>query len=629
MSTDILKRFPSVEPRPYQLDAWERLQEARAAGQERALIQMATGLGKTLVAAVDALNYQQECGGGRILFVCHIRDISEQAGTVFRSLRPNLKNAEFTTFQSLLMNLKSIPPDYYDYIIYDETHHIEAVTFKKVRTHFTPKFALGLTATPTRADGRDILQYFGKPVYKKTFSQAMSEGWLVSVDYRLLFDSAIKEAMAAGFDLVSGKAIRRLFSIPARNEVIAQNVHDQRHAIGLDNAKTIVFCQNVRHAREMAKLLGGEPYYSTMPIVKRRATLASFRKGQLQLICTINAFNEGVDIPDARVLVFLRSTSSRTIFEQQLGRGLRKSPGKKMVTVLDFAANIERLKFVKELGSSYVHHTHTYTSGGGGSSTEANEPGIASHFEFDAEVINVLERLESLGVGGLKPLPKNYMSVPQMALLTGRRQSIINDVLKSEGIELPVFRQGNSRIRGIPPDMVEKIEALVGTTPLRPRVSGTEAAARTAAIVKRYLESNSGPAVAEEFGISSNAVYKHLRKAGVPYSTRYQTRLISTETLIEKYREKQSLSATARHFGINVQTIKERFEQVGFTWNKLAPAAKLPSPELIEAYNRLGSATAAAREVGMSKDSAIVQLKRSGMFQSKRPSVLYASNEKK
>ncbi|HET6730645.1 MAG TPA: DEAD/DEAH box helicase, partial [Nitrososphaeraceae archaeon] len=336
------------------------------------LVHLATGLGKTSVGVFDVMKFREEQLAQdppvipRILFVSHMNDISEQAHERFKHFMPDLEteyfktgrrdlpdaDITFATFQSLHSELDRFDPQDFEYIIYDEAHHSEADTFREVREHFDPLFELALTATPGRMDDRDIRDYFGEALYSKTLAEGIAEGWLADVDYHIVFDDIVKQLMEEGFEPKTLKEFHELFEVRPRNEVIAKNIRDEQHKIGLDNAKTIVFCESVAHAEEMAELLDGVAYHSGVKKGERKNLLNNFRNGDSKVICTVDMFNEGIDIPDARLLVFLRSTQSGNIFEQQLGRGLRRAPGKERVSVLDFVANIERIQSVRELGKN-------------------------------------------------------------------------------------------------------------------------------------------------------------------------------------------------------------------------------------------------------------------------------------
>lgn len=363
------RKASSFEVREYQLDAWGSLWDARQQGQERGLVHLATGLGKTSVAVFDVMKFREEQLAQdpptipRVLFVSHMTDISDQARERFEHFMPDLEmdnfdtdqpnrpdvDIRFATFQSLHSKLDQLDPQDYEYIIYDEAHHTEAPTFKAVRDYFDPLFELAITATPDRMDKKDIRDYFGEAVYSKSLPEGIGEGWLADVDYHIVFDDIVKKIMEEGFEPGTLKELNDLFNVEPRNEVIANNIREEQQRIGVEQAKTVIFCKNIEHAEAMAELLDGVSYHSGLEQEDRKQILQGFRNGNHKVICTVDMFNEGIDVPDASVIVFLRSTQSGNIFEQQLGRGLRKTKGKDKVTVLDFVANIERIIKVREL----------------------------------------------------------------------------------------------------------------------------------------------------------------------------------------------------------------------------------------------------------------------------------------
>ncbi|RYH67854.1 MAG: DEAD/DEAH box helicase [Alcaligenaceae bacterium] len=426
----------SVGVRDYQLHTWAALRQARNEGKDSALLHLATGLGKTTVGVVDALDfasdfYEHEGRYPKIMFAVHQTEILDQAAARFREFAPSLEqgtyasgNKEtdnpltFATMQSLAQNLDSIDPNEFDYIMYDEAHHAQAETYKEVIKHFTPSFQLALTATPDRMDNADIRELFGDEVYSKPLHEAMGEGYLADVDYHIVFDDAVKRAMDSGFTSETLSEIRELLTNESRNEEIALQIWDEMERIGRQDAKTIVFCQDINQADEMAKLLGGKAYHSNTE--DRVDILNSFRNNNLQIITTRDMFNEGMDVPDAQLLVFLRSTSSRTIFEQQLGRGLRKHPGKASVSVLDFVANIERLTQVKELMNDITRRQPRDDEVGntpdrnndnlpneGGSKSPGGFTISTAHagFDFDKMSVMLLERINEIRERANKQIP--------------------------------------------------------------------------------------------------------------------------------------------------------------------------------------------------------------------------------
>ena len=535
-----------MEQRQYQEDIWHLLDKLRQQGQQRALIHLATGLGKTTVAAVDVQRYLKANRTSRIMFVSHMNDISSQAQHTFQRIG-EFKTARyktgqhpdpstqvlFATFQSLYKSLDTIEADTFDYIIWDEAHHIEAETFRAVREHFSPQFELGLTATPERADGRDIFEYFGEPVYSKGLGEGIAEGWLSPVDYHIVFDETVKQGIQNGFDLQTLQQIRQLFAIRVRNEIIAKEVLQRRHTIGLDNAKTIVFCSNTEAAEDMAQILDGKAYHSRMPAERRTQLLKDFRNGALQVICTVDMFNEGIDIPDARLVVFLRSTSSRTIFEQQLGRGLRRHPGKNQVTILDFVANVERIDFVRELGHTISKHrgsgeAYSGKNRGGHGTASTNQPAFyanLSTFEFEDQTIELLRRYQEI---------KTREHIP----------------------------------------------------------------VSTAEVVAAFKELRSAPKVAEKFNVSSTVIYKHLRRAGINASE-LRSIPVTVEQIAEAYYRLGSSNAAAAELGISSTSAQQYLKRYGY---KLIPRyLERSDEEIIAAFERFNSVRAAARSLGIDR----------------------------
>lgn len=359
------------ESRPYQEDAWNALWQAREEGADRGLIRLATGLGKTPIAVFDYAKFRSEQlargQSTRALFVVHQNNILSQANDRFGVIIPeatrsrytneqnNLPDTEltFSTFQTLREGARKFPPDFFDYIIYDEAHHIEADTYKKVVDYFQPQFQLGLTATPHRMDRRDITEHFGEPLYSKTLAEAIKEGYLAEVDYNIVFDEAVKQALKDGFQPRNRAEIKALFEVQSRNEKIVETIKQAQQDIkdreGLSEVKTIVFCDSINSSNTFAELLNGRSYNSNMPGNEQSHVFQDFTNGELETITVRDMFNEGVDVPDARLIIFLRTTASKTIFEQQLGRGLRKTANKHKITVLDCVANIDRLIMLDEL----------------------------------------------------------------------------------------------------------------------------------------------------------------------------------------------------------------------------------------------------------------------------------------
>lgn len=354
--------------RPYQQEAfdlvWNRI-EGKI--EKQALVVMATGLGKTVLAAALTRRWFSRMIG-RVLFLAHTVDILRQARMEFREVLHEMTatgiltgdefegldaHVLFATFQSMQNRLDSVTPDGFGFVIVDEAHHGQAVTYKEVIEHFTPEFLLGMTATPDRHDGEDIRDIFGPEVCSYPIQFGIREEWLSSVEYQLLADNLsigeLREIIRQSHEgvRVSRKQIDATIFLPERTERIVEIV--RREQAG--GKRTILFCRAIDHLEHVNSLFSeAVPYHSEIPYQKLRECFDAFHGGRIQTLLVIDKFNEGVDIPDAELLVFLRATDSVTLWLQQLGRGLRRTNSKTRVVVLDFVANCNRLLYMKELG---------------------------------------------------------------------------------------------------------------------------------------------------------------------------------------------------------------------------------------------------------------------------------------
>lgn len=397
--------------RGYQQDTLTALKNARKQNKKTALISLATGLGKTYIAVQDV----KQVKATRVLFTAHMNDILDEAKDEFQRQAPNV-DVQFSTLQHLYENLSNYTKNEFDYIVYDEAHHMKAQTYQKVANHFTPSFSLALTATPIRADGKKISDIFDKPVYEMSLPKALAHNWLAQLDYQIVFDDAVKEAIDKGFTPSSIIELRKLLQVKPRNEQIIKALEREKHRMKLDHAQTIVFCQSIEHADEMAQLLKGRAYHSDLPKSEKDRIFSEFKTGKLEVICTVDMFNEGVNIPDARLIVFLRSTASRTVFLQQLGRGLRKTKTKRRVSVLDFVGNVKRLEFISTLASEVQLQEQRRTR-----KEHTSIQTIRTNFEFASEIVEILEHLEDF-----------YQEVPEGKLL-------LSDLRKKHGFKRKPF----------------------------------------------------------------------------------------------------------------------------------------------------------------------------------------------
>lgn len=367
-----------IQPNAMQSEALKALEQTRLNGHNKGVVIAATGTGKTYLSAFDV----QKFGARKLLFLAHRDEILENAKQTFISIFNNASSCGklsgeskeidkpflFSTVQSLSRDetLKQFSVDYFDYIVVDEFHHAQASTYRKVIDYFKPKFLLGLTATPDRMDGRDVLELCdNNVVYEIRLRDALKEGLLTPFRYFGLSDPTVNydEVSVRNGQYVEEELVRVLNTherVGYVLDMIKKFGHDG------DQLKALGFCATIEHAKYMSEqfnkhgivagYLTGEN--SSQERQDKISRLAS-DKDPLQIIFTVNIFNEGVDIPAVNMVLFLRPTESATIFIQQLGRGLRKMPGKEYVTVLDFIGNFNK-SFVVPLALSGQHNHRAF-----------------------------------------------------------------------------------------------------------------------------------------------------------------------------------------------------------------------------------------------------------------------------
>ncbi len=396
-----------IQPFPYQSECRNALDKVRAEGRKNALVTMASGLGKTVTGALDAQAWLAS-NGGRFLYLCHQNDIINQSRTTFESVlgpaytygcfhgqerRVHDRTCVFASFQTMRDSFHSFAPTDFDYILVDESHHTSALTYLRVVEYFKPKFLLGMTATPERRDGQNIHSVYGEEVYYLPLEEALARNLLTPVDYRLMTDQVKLEPNEGNLaDLNISETDGPIFTQISDSEIWAKI---QENSKELADPRIIIFVETIERAEELMNVVpGGATIHSKVPTKERLVRLGLFRAGIISTVITVDCFNEGVDVPEANVIAFLRSTSSSRIFLQQLGRGLRRCEGKDKVIVLDFVGNSERLLMLEDF-SSRVANCIRRVSGLKGPDIVLNESSTQtdaiSGLKFDKKVRAVLD----------------------------------------------------------------------------------------------------------------------------------------------------------------------------------------------------------------------------------------------
>ena len=345
------------QPRGVQIEALYALQDSRAEGATKGLVQAATGVGKTYLAAFDSVKYK------RVLFVAHREEILKQAAASFRNVRQSDDYGFFygkqkdtdksvifasvaTLGRSEYLTEEFFAPNYFDYLVIDEFHHAVNEQYRRVVNYFKPQFLLGLTATPERLDGKNIYEICDYNVpYEISLKEAINKGALVPFHYYGIYD----ETDYSSLHLVKGR-----YDEKELNETYIGNVKRYdliyKYYKKYRSKRALGFCCSRRHAEEMAKEfckrgIKAVAVYSNADgefTEDRDKAIARLKDQDIQVIFSVDMFNEGVDIAALDMVMFLRPTESPTVFLQQLGRGLRTSKGKSYLNVLDFIGNYEK-----------------------------------------------------------------------------------------------------------------------------------------------------------------------------------------------------------------------------------------------------------------------------------------------
>jgi len=353
-----------LEPRHYQREILERLEVERDRhGRRRNLVVAATGTGKTVIAALDYKRLRAARGQDMsLLFVAHRREILDQSRRMFRHAlrdgtfgevyvdghRPDEWRHVFASVQSLAnIDLAALAPERFQMVIVDEFHHAAAQTYRRLLDHLQPEVLLGLTATPERADGQSVTEWFGGRFAAELRLWDAIEGAVLcpfqyfgvhdDVDLSALewkrggYDTAALEGLYTGNDARVAKVL----------QAVRETIVDPR------GMRAFGFCVSVAHARYMARRFdaAGIPSVSVSADTSgadRAAALRRLAAGEVNCVFTVDLFNEGIDVPEVDTALFLRPTESATVFLQQLGRGLRRTEGKACLTVLDFIGQQHR-----------------------------------------------------------------------------------------------------------------------------------------------------------------------------------------------------------------------------------------------------------------------------------------------
>ena len=483
-----------VVPNAMQKAALKEIRRYRDMGEKRALIIAATASGKTFLAAFDAYNFNAK----RLLFVVHrdtiLNDAKKTFEKIFGSTRTyglftgQEKNLDadfiFATNAMMATHLDSFNPNNFDYIIFDECHHITNTTYEKILNYFTPAFLLGLTATPERMDKQDVFAIFNYVVpYELRLRDAINNDLVVPFKY-----FAVRDEMIDYSDKEKVNFLKNYFKDDSHIQFISNQIEKHRPEGKL---KAIGFCRSIDHAREMSLQMDGLGYHTTYLTGENNTGERSKAfedladdNNDLEIIFAVDILNEGVDLPSVNMVLFLRPTESQTIFIQQLGRGLRKYKGKDHLTVLDFIGNsYDRSTQIAlglgSLSSSTVLEKALLSSLVRNNFKDLGLPGVEIHFDERSKE-EILKHIENTNFNTAFRLRSDYFSfkkylaekrypshmdylnsdcAPDLlrflkAKMKGKKNYSYYNFLKNIGEDVPLFNESEIRLLEVISDLL-------------------------------------------------------------------------------------------------------------------------------------------------------------------------------
>ena len=351
-------------PYAYQQEILDQLEAEREYyGRYKNLVVAATGVGKTIIAAFDYKRFKESHEHARLLFVAHRKEILEQSIQKFQEVLNDFNFGQLyvggkkpQSIEHLFVSIQSLnagdltawtSKDYYDFIIVDEFHHAAAKSYQQLLSYYEPKILLGLTATPDRMDGKDILKYFnGQIASKMLLGEAIDRNLLSTFQYFGVTDDIDYRKVHWTRGRYDANELENLYTADQKRcSLILNSV--LKYVSDIDDVKGLGFCVSVKHAEYMARYFNANQIPS---VALSSGSVDDIREdakhdlvsGKIRFIFVVDLYNEGVDIPEVNTVLFLRPTESATVFIQQLGRGLRLCKGKDCLTVLDFIGQANR-----------------------------------------------------------------------------------------------------------------------------------------------------------------------------------------------------------------------------------------------------------------------------------------------
>lgn len=412
-----LDELQIVDKNKIQEQALQKLEELRLNNKNKALVIAATGTGKTFLSAFDVEQFNAK----KLLFLCHRWEILDGAIKTFKTIFPNKVHEKFngelkwnnsfvfSTVQTMTNKYQEFDKESFDYIIVDEAHHCASKSYQFIFEYFKPKFLLGLTATPERYDGKDIYQKFDNNIALNVrLKNALDENLLCPFNYFGV--SELSSIDLSNVDISNVKTYEKKLMIKERVDLIIDKLNFYINPY--QKLKCLAFCASVDHANYMSdefNKLGKKSIClsgDANPDFRSKA-IKEFKDGNIEVIFTVDIFNEGIDIPEVNTILMLRPTESPTIFIQQLGRGLRKFANKEFVTVIDFIGNHKNVyNLAFSFGADYLYDKKSIKD-----FVESDFQNFSKFSFFKIDQIakeRILENIESINFDDKKWITKTY-----------------------------------------------------------------------------------------------------------------------------------------------------------------------------------------------------------------------------
>ena len=452
---DGLKIDRKVELYEHQTVSLQEIQKRREAGIKAFLIVLPTAAGKSKIVEEDLREFaksRQDFKG--LILVPGVNILADWEDRIRTSL-PELKDKiEIKTYAYMARHYADVQPDYYNYLVVDEAHHAVAPVLKRVIQYFNTEFTIGLTATDQRPDKKKLETVFGTYSTSLSLKEAMEKEVVAKANvYRIETNIDLSQVRFNGKDYVNADLEKRI-RVTSRNELIV-NVLEEYFTSGEAGLRQgVIFCVNVNHANEMAKLLNnaGMTAASYTGQTKNSTELMEdFKQKRIRFLCACNMISEGWDYPELGILVMARPTLSKVLYLQQIGRGLRKTDVKKNVIVIDVVDEYGAM--VKACNMHSIFANPYYVPFGDITKTDY-EPGDMVIIDGIKERI---ERITEVDINSFEDKYGNYLSQEQVAreyfVSTGTVTSWIKKGKITPSVE---YKFGSKSLYLFSPDDVEK-----------------------------------------------------------------------------------------------------------------------------------------------------------------------------